>query len=133
MKSKIDSFETACAFMGYPVAVPNVEGLPAHLGLPNIADYQMSVINEALTKEALEQSKEVFPDYTKASQWKYYPWWKVLADKETPSGSGLSYDGCDDGNAGTDVGSRFCLPNVSLVEYSAEQFKAIHTMRMVGK
>ncbi len=93
METKITSFEAACEFMGYPVKRPDVSGLPEHLGLPNIADYEISVINEALNKEALEKLKstKVFPNWNDASQWKYLPWWKIKATEQVPSGVGVSF------------------------------------------
>ena len=135
METKINSFETACDFMGYQHTRPNIEGLPPHLGNPLVADYEMSVINEALTKEALEKEKEkiIFPDYRNWNQKKCFPIFEVKADDENPSGFGLSYDGYDYGRTDTSVGSRFCLPNPELVKYSASQFAALHTMRMIGK
>lgn len=133
MKSKIINFETACKFMGYSTKLPAVKGLPEHLAKPLIADYEMSVINEALTKEHFVAEKRVFPDWSKASEWKYYPWWRVQADEKHPSGSGLSSYDCDYSDAYTGVGSRFCLPTSDLVEYSVKKFKKLHQMRMIGK
>lgn len=134
METKITSFEAACEFMGYPVKRPDVSGLPEHLGLPNIADYEISVINEALNKEALEKEKstKVFPNWNDASQWKYLPWWKIEATEQVPSGVGVSYDVFVFGHSASHVGSRFLLLNSSLVEYSKDQFHAIHEMRMIG-
>jgi hypothetical protein len=59
------------------------------------------------------------PDWSKSSEYKYYPWFKV-----SPSGVGFSLSGCYDTYAVTVVGSRLCTDTSEKALYITEQFEA---------
>jgi hypothetical protein len=61
------------------------------------------------------------PDWTNSKQYKYYPYFDLS------SGSGLVYDDCGYGYAGSSVGSRLCLRSEDLAKYAGTQFKDIYT------
>jgi hypothetical protein len=58
-------------------------------------------------------------DFTNSSQWKYYPWGKVLS-----AGSGFDFSDSDFGYGDTDtvVGSRLCTNTSEKAKYIFKQF-----------
>ncbi|MFA6261067.1 MAG: hypothetical protein WC760_06345 [Bacteroidia bacterium] len=84
-----------------------------------IAYREVKLITKALN-QADGQPWE--PDWNNHDQWKYYPWFRIKADAEHPSGVGLSYYVCADGASYSAVGSRLCFKSSELAEYAATQF-----------
>ncbi len=81
---EILSYEAACeALRLSPENLPSVGKLPARHRKRIVADYKLTIIAEALQNGWRA-------DYTNYDQYKYYPWFKVKADKKKPSGFGLS-------------------------------------------
>jgi hypothetical protein len=125
MEKKIESYEEACEFLKRdPNAKPDVSKLPEDEGIYIVNHYELMVINMAINKKRK-------PDYTKKSEWKYYPIWVVEADKERPSGFALSHPGCVYWAADTGVGSRFALYSEEDALYSAKQFEEKHKINQL--
>lgn len=77
------------------------------------AHLKLSIIAKALN-EGWE------PDWTDASQYKYYPWMKYT------EGVGFSFNGCGSGHTTSRVGSRLCFKTRELAEYAGKQFQSIY-------
>lgn len=117
---EITSFEEACAATGRdPNKLPGVSELPTEHQKRIIADYKLTII-----ADALREGKNV--DYTNTNS-KYFPYFQVKADKERPSGFGLSYDVNDGWLSCASVGVRLCFPTWELAEYFGKQFIDLHT------
>lgn len=63
------------------------------------------------------------PDWKNASQYKYYPWFRM----DGKSGSGLSFADCGYGFSGTRVASRLCLLEERHAEIVAKRFQDIYS------
>lgn len=108
----IKSFEDACVKENIdPTALPDVSMIPEDLKKPLISAYKLMIIFKAINNGWR-------PDWSKSSQWKYYPWFGVLS-----SGFGFSSSSYDYGRADTIVGSRLCNDTSEKALYIAEQFK----------
>jgi len=108
----IKSFEDACAKENIdPTALPDVSMIPEDLRKPIISAYKLMIIFLAINNGWR-------PDWSKSSQWKYYPWYRVLS-----SGFGFSRSGYDFVGTLTGVGSRLCTDTSEKAEYIAEQFQ----------
>lgn len=121
MEHKIKTFEDACVALNLnPNHLPDVSAIPERMRKRTIADYKLCVIAEALN-EGWQ------PDWSNYSEYKYFPYFDVEASKETPSGSGLSFHGCDYSGSRTVVGSRLCFRTRELAVYAGKQFIEIYT------
>ena len=108
----IKSFEDACAKENIdPTVLPDVSMIPEEFRKPIINAYKLLIIFKAINNGWR-------PDWSKSSQWKYYPWYRVLS-----SGFGFSYSHYDYGLTATFVGSRLCTDTSEKAEYIAEQFQ----------
>lgn len=108
----IKSFEDACAKENIdPTALPDVSMIPEDLRKPIINAYKLLIIFKTINNGWR-------PDWSKSSQWKYYPWYGVLS-----SGFGFSDSGYGSDGTGTSVGSRLCTDTSEKALYIAEQFK----------
>ena len=108
----IKSFEDACVKENIdPTALPDVSMIPEDLRKPIISAYKLMIIFLAINNGWR-------PDWSKSSQWKYYPWYRVLS-----SGFGFSHSDFYYGNTITCVGSRLCTDTSEKAEYIAEQFQ----------
>ena len=111
----IKSFEDACVKENIdPTALPDVSMIPEDLRKPIISAYKLMIIFLAINNGWR-------PDWSKSSQWKYYPWYRVLS-----SGFGFSHSDCYCGNADTSVGSRLCFESREKSNYAAQQFIDIY-------
>lgn len=61
-------------------------------------------------------------DHTNSDQTKYEIWWRVIKDKNRPSGLGLSFGGYDDWAAATLCGPRFCFLDFDTMKEAAEKW-----------
>ena len=117
-KSKFDyksikTFGDACKKENIdPEKLPDVSALPEEFHKPIIAVYRLMIIFKAINNGWR-------PDWSKSSQWKYYPWFGVLA-----SGFGFSYSGFAFTYSYSSVGSRLCTDTSEKAEYIARQFKS---------
>jgi len=108
----IKSFEDACKQIRITTKLPDVsEIMDDDLRKPVVAAYKLMVIFKAINNGWR-------PDWSKSSQWKYYPWYRVLS-----SGFGFSYSAYTYDYAVTSVGSRLCTDTSEKAMYIAEQFK----------
>lgn len=109
----IKSFEDACAKESIdPEKLPDVSMIPEEFAKPIIAAYKLMVIFKAINNGWK-------PDWSNYNQWKYYPWFGVLASGFGFSCSGYYYD-----STNADVGSRLCTDTSEKALYIAEQFEA---------
>src|SRR5688572_4593226 len=112
---KIKSFEDACKALGIQPNLPDVSGLPEVHQKAIIAHYKLVIIAQALNEGWT-------PDWSDWNQWKYYAWFEVKADKERPSGFGLSYSYCANAYSYATVSSRLCFKTRELALYAAKTF-----------
>ena len=109
----IKSFEDACAKENVdPTALPDVSMVPEEFRKPIINAYKLMIIYKAINNGWR-------PDWSKSSQWKYFPWYGVLS-----SGFGFSDSRYYYGLTTTIVGSRLCTDSSEKAIYIAEQFQA---------
>ena len=93
----IKTFEDACKKLGIDTTkLPDVSMIPAEFSKPIIAAYKLMIAYKAINDGWV-------PDWNNYSQYKYYPWFRVLS-----SGFGFSHAGYGYANSGTAVGSRLC-------------------------
>lgn len=130
METKIKTYEDACRLLKRnPKSLPIVSDIAPKHKKYIVANYKLVIITEALNKEYSQNNglkKTWQPDYTDSSQYKYYPWFEVKADKNTPSGFGFSAAGYGNWLTSTRVCSRLCFPTPELAIYSAQQFEKLH-------
>ena len=108
----IKSFEDACVKENIdPTALPDVSMIPEDLHKPIISAYKLMIIFLAINNGWR-------PDWSKSSQYKYFPWYRVLS-----SGFGFSDSDFNCDSADTAVGSRLCTDTSEKAEYIAEQFQ----------
>jgi hypothetical protein len=108
----IKSFEDASTKEGIdPTALPDVSMIPEDLRKPIINAYKLLIIFKAINNGWR-------PDWSKSSQWKYYPWYEVLS-----SGFGFSYSVYSYDYTSTHVGSRLCTDTSEKALYIAKQFQ----------
>ena len=109
----IKTFKDACTKLALdPEQLPDVSMIPEEFGKPIIAAYKLMIIFKAINDGWI-------PDWNDWSQYKYYPWFKVLS-----SGFGFSYSGYVNTFTSADVGSRLCTDTSEKAIFVAEQFKA---------
>ncbi len=99
--------------------LPDVSAIPKcfHKFIQNM--YIAAVLTKALN-EGWE------PNWNDSSEWKYYPWTKVSADKKRPAGFGFSLSSCDYSRSSSSVGSRLCFKNSKLAIYVTKQFPEVY-------
>jgi hypothetical protein len=108
----IKTFEDACAKENIdPQQLPDVSGIPEEFAKPIVANYKLLIIFKAINNGWR-------PDWSKSSQGKYYPWYRVLS-----SGFGFSDSFFDYDYSITGVGSRLCTDTSEKALYVAEQFQ----------
>jgi hypothetical protein len=116
----IHSFEDGCAETGGdPTKLPEVAHLPARHQKRLIADYKLAIIGEALRKK-----KNV--DYTNSREWKHFPVFSVEANKQHPSGFGLSYYDFGSWYSFSVVGVRHCFQEEDVAIFYGKHFIELH-------
>jgi len=111
----IKTFEDACNKLGIdPSKLPDLSMIPEEFRKPLIATYKLFIVFKAINDGWIA-------DYSNSSQWKYYPWFRVLS-----SGFGFSnsYYYCD--SAATHFGSRLCTDTSEKALYMAKQFEDLY-------
>lgn len=118
---EIKSFEEACKALSLDPqkVLPNVSSMPAKHQESITAHCQMVII-----AEAINEGKQ--PNWNNDDEYKYYPWFSVLADKKRPSGFGLSYGDCDHWDSDTAVGSRLCYASRDKAIYAGKHFVKLY-------
>lgn len=64
-------------------------------------------------------------NYNDSDEIKYEIWWEVIADKDQPSGLGLSYHDCDGWYTLTTCGPRFAYASVEILKHMVKYFKEL--------
>ena len=113
--TEIKTFEDACNAIG--LQQPELV-IPDFLSFPS-TDRQAMIAHAKLVIIAKAINGDWVPDWTDSSQWKYYPWFKMGSS----SGVGFSYDGCDDWDTGSSVGSRLCFKSSDLAKHAGQLFE----------
>lgn len=121
--NNIQTFEDACRVLSLdPTAcLPDVSMMPADDQAAITAHCKLIIIAKALNGGWQ-------PDWSNHSQGKYYPWFDVKADKDNPSGLGLSYHDFVRTYSVSLVGSRLCYRTSELAKYAGNQFKDLYTL-----
>ena len=107
----IKTFEQACHKIRVTSSLPTLTNGCGELLKPTIAAYKLMVIFQAINDGWI-------PDWGNSSQWKYWPWFRVLS-----SGFGFSGSYCEYGYAHSSVGSRLCTDTSEKARYIATQFE----------
>lgn len=111
---RVKSYEDACAIAGITPLT-----LEQFTFLPEDQQKAMYGLHKVITViDALNEGWK--PNWNDSSEFKYYPWFYLRDQAGDVPGSGFSFVGCDDGNAGSTVGSRLCLDTSEKAEYVAE-------------
>lgn len=109
---RVKTFQDACDVVG--VLPDNVKTLLAYNGIDS--DMRASVAHMKLQIIARALNEGWKPDWTKSSQYKYYPWF------DFSSGSGLSFGVFVCHYSRSHVGSRLCFKSAELAKYAGQQF-----------
>ena len=108
----IKTFEDACTKLGIdPTALPELSLIPEEFRKPILAAYKLMIIYKAINNGWV-------PDWSKSSQYKYYPWFWVLSSGFGFSDSLYAYDFTI-----TTVGSLLCTDTSEKAMYIAKQFE----------
>jgi len=111
----IKTFEDACNKLGIdPSKLPDLSMIPEEFRKPLIATYKLFIVFKAINDGWIA-------DYSNHSQWKYYPWFRVLS-----SGFGFSASYYCYGYAASDIGSRLCTDTSEKALYMAKQFEDLY-------
>ena len=116
MYKNIKTFEDACKIKNLdPTALPDVSMLPEEHRASIINYYKLIIIASAINGDWK-------PNWNNFSKRKYFPWFKVLADDSTPSGSALAYGGYCCVDSHSLVGSRLVFKTEEQAVYAGTQF-----------
>jgi len=114
-----DSFEAACAYLGYSTALPDVSALPVKHQAYIVAKYKLAIIIECV-------NNSVQPDWSNLSQKKVQPKFKIAADGTRPQG--YDFDGIDSRcflSVISYVGARECFFNTDDMNYVFGTFRSL--------
>jgi hypothetical protein len=112
---RVKTFEDALELVG---CSDNMKTLLAYNGIDKEMWAALSFAKLSIIRKALNEGWE--PDYSKTSEYKYYPWLKYNAG----SGFSLHAVGCDRTDAV--VGARLSFKTEALARYAAEQFAGLY-------
>ena len=123
---EITSYEIAAAIRKIdPAALPDCSAIPDFFHKPIIASFKLMVIFQAINMT--EKGGDPWqPNWSDKKQYKYFPWFRVEADKDHPAGVGFSDTGCDCWYTFTDVGSRLCTFSAERSIFIGEQFQELY-------
>lgn len=124
MYTEIKSFQDACKALGITESLPDVSLLPVKHQKAIVANYQLTIIAEAVNRD--EEGKSWHPDWNDYDEYKYYPWFDMETYGDALPGSGFAFydDGFD--VAYSHVGSRLCFRSSEIAEYVGKQFLSIY-------
>ena len=119
-EKRITKWEQAFEKEGLDVnKMPDVSMIPKEYQKSVIAQYILIVVAKVLNEGWI-------PDYRDKSQYKYYPYFLVKANKNNKSGSGLSYLAYDSWYTVTFVGVLLCYKNSETAKYAGTKFKKLY-------
>lgn len=125
MYKQITTFEAACEVAKVnPSVLPDVSQLPEKYQKWLIAGYKLAIITQAINTD--ETGKVWEPDYNNSNQFKYYPWFRVEASEDKPSGFGFSSSYFGYGLTHTNLGSRLCFDTTEKVDHVQEHFEDLY-------
>jgi hypothetical protein len=116
-KNLVTSFEEACTQLGISSELPDVSTFPENLRKHVIATYKLSKILEV-------NNGDWKPNIADISQWKYFPWFRIISDGA--SGFGLSFDGYGYDLALTGLGVRLACANAELAKFMGKTFTDLY-------
>ena len=122
-KTKITSVKKAFEYLNLDIkTLPEVSKLPARFKKFITAAYKLTVVIEALNKEA-NGGKTWKPDWSNGKWDKYNNWFKVNG-----AGSGFAGTYCERWTADTSVGSRLCFFKSETATYAAnhKEFRKLY-------
>lgn len=122
MKSEIKTVADAFNYTGRDLNdITKFDFLPESDRAAVAAFYQLSVVREALNKEA-NKGENWYPDWNNYNQYKYYPWFDLETYGDAPASSGFAFDDYVYVYSGSGVGSRLCYISEEVAEYAGTQF-----------
>jgi hypothetical protein len=111
----IKSFEDACKKLNEdPTLLPVVSLLSEEFRKAIIAYYKLVIIFKAINNGWV-------PDWSKYSQCKYYPWFRILS-----SGFGFAYSYYYLADMYSVAGSRLCFSSKEMSDYAGKQFLELY-------
>jgi|GEM_PF-751113 len=121
----LKTFEQACELLNIDskIVLPDFSNYPEQDKLAMIAHAKLPIIVRAANKLANDGEEVVF-DFNDSSQRKYEPWFDM--ENYSDGSGGFRYDGCDDWDTDSDVGSRLCYISREVCEYTANQFIEVY-------
>lgn len=115
----IKTFEDACKTLNISTELPQVSMLPEKHHKAIIAFYMLTTVIEAVNEGWA-------PNWSDTDQPKYFAWFQIEADEDTPGGSGFSHSDCNCDYNNSLVGSRLCLKDRERVAYVQKQFEQLY-------
>jgi len=115
----IKTFEDACKVLNIGTELPQVSTLPEKHQKAIVAFYMLTTVIEAVNEGWA-------PDWSDTDQSKYFAYFGIEADKDTPGGSGFSGSDCSYNFNCSFVGSRLCLKDRDRVNYVRKQFEKLY-------
>ena len=116
---KIETFKDACKKLKRKDVLPDFSMLPEKHQKAFLALFQLVTIIEAI-------NGKWSANWNDSSQTKYYPWFRIEASEEKPSGFSVSCTGYDYTYSATLVGSRLVLKTSADAMYVAKQFEDLY-------
>jgi hypothetical protein len=110
MEKHLESFESACAFLGIEPVLPIVEGIEENQGKALISVHKLSTITSAAWKHA-----GVEIDWSNYNQRKFVPFFDLEG-----SPSGFSFSDCYYAYTLSGVWSRLVFPDVDSLKFVVE-------------
>ncbi len=120
---RVKTFASACSELGKSAAkeLSRIKGLSK-----TTAAYEKLQIIVAALNEGWK------PDWDNISEYKYYPWFRVIPDASKPSGFGLSYGVYDFAYINSGVGVRLVFKTRALAEYAGRIFISEYSDFILG-
>ena len=112
-----------------PKASPDVSSFPEELRKYMLNHFELLMITKAINKR--EDGTFWQPDWNNSSQWKYFPWFEIKADKGSPWGFGFSLTYYGYGYSVTAGGSRLCFSSSEDALYAAKQFEEHYEINLL--
>lgn len=124
--TEIKTVEAAMAAMGVPATVtPDLNCWPKNMRQHKLAEWKLQIVIAAIN-EGWQ------PNWNDTSEYKYYPWWRIVTSESRSSGRGLSFSADDCAYSHSDVGPRLVFKDIARVYHAAEHFKDLYEEFYLG-
>lgn len=124
--TEIKTVEAAMAAMGIPTTViPDLNCWPENMRQHKLAEWKLQIVIAAIN-EGWQ------PNWNDTSEFKYYPWWRILTSESRSSGRGLSFLDYVCGDSTARVGPRLVFKDRARVYHAAEHFKELYEEFYLG-